>query len=73
MSDSTDTPPTHGFVPPPHINEEPHRRLMERLRAMTPREVLAAAVRAGIYDEQGKLTASYRDEEDQDAQERSVG
>ena len=73
MSQQDDKTPRHGFVPPPHPNEEPHRRLMARLQAMSPQEVLDAAVRAGIYDEDGQLTGPYRKDDDQDEHERSVG
>lgn len=48
-----------GFVPPVHINAKAHRRLMAKLRKMKPGEVLAAAVRAGIYTEDGQLTEHY--------------
>ena len=46
-------------VIPPHENEEAHRRLMVRLREMTPDEVLATSVRAGIHNPDGTLTEAY--------------
>ena len=46
---------------PPHVNEDPHRRLMERLRSMSPEEVFQTLVDAGIYTPDGELTSPYRD------------
>jgi hypothetical protein len=44
----------------PHINAEPHRRAMERLKNMTSEEIFNTAVQAGIYTPNGKLTEYYR-------------
>jgi hypothetical protein len=55
----------HGFTPPPHINAEPHRRIMEMLETMTPEEALAISVKAGIHTPDGKLTAAYKPPEDE--------
>jgi hypothetical protein len=48
-----------GFTPKPHANAEPHKRLMVRLRKMTPEELFQSAVEAGIYTKKGKLTKRY--------------
>lgn len=58
--------PQHPFVPPPHPNAEVHKRVMERIKAMSPEEVLQLNIRAGIYDEEGRLRPEYVDQEDQD-------
>lgn len=41
---------------------EAHKRVMEWLRNATPEERRASLVDAGIIDEQGQLTAPYRNE-----------
>jgi len=43
------------------------RRVLAKMRAMTPAEFFAAAVRAGIYTKSGKLTKPYRDDENPSA------
>lgn len=59
--------PQHAFVPPPHPNAEIHRRIMERVRAMSAEEMFQLSVRAGIYDEDGNLRPEYTDQDqDQD-------
>jgi hypothetical protein len=49
----------HGFVPPPHANAAVHKKIMQDLRRMTPKEVLQVAIEAGIYTPDGKLTEPY--------------
>ena len=38
------------------------RRVADEMRKMTPAELFALAVRAGIYTKDGKLTPPYRDD-----------
>jgi hypothetical protein len=38
------------------------RRVLAEMRKMTPAELFALAVRAGIYTKDGKLTPPYRDD-----------
>jgi hypothetical protein len=40
------------------------QRVLEEMSKMSSDELLALAVRAGIYTSDGKLTESYRSEED---------
>lgn len=40
---------------------ESRQLVLEKLKRMTPKEVLQAAIDAGIYDAKGKLTKKYRD------------
>lgn len=47
------------FPLPPHANAEPHKRLMKRLRKMTPDEFFKTLVDAGIYTKTGRLTKRY--------------
>lgn len=46
----------------PGLDEETRRRrrVLARMRRMTPQEFRAAAIRAGIYTEEGELTEPYR-------------
>ncbi len=62
-----------GFVPPPHANASVHRRVMERLESMSPREFLAFSVEAGIHTPDGKLTAPYKPAEDQAPEGKQSG
>jgi hypothetical protein len=52
----------------PHINAEPHRRLMELLDSMGEEEraeyLFDISVEAGIYTPDGKLTEHYRDSDE---------
>jgi hypothetical protein len=48
------------FKPPPHANAETHRRIMKKLAAMTPKEIMDTSIAAGIHTKSGKLTARYR-------------
>lgn len=54
-----------GFAPPPHLNAEPHKRLMALLDSMSEEEraeyIFAACVRAGVYTQDGELTEHYKD------------
>jgi hypothetical protein len=59
------------FVLPPHINAEPHKRLMERLDKMTKAEQLQSLVNAGICDNDGKLMPPYNGEELQEPTTRA--
>ncbi len=60
-----------GFVPPPHSNARAHRRVMELLESMTPQEVLALSVEAGIHTADGKLTAPYKPAEEEASGEQN--
>lgn len=51
------------FVLPPHINAEPHKKLMERLDKMTEEEQFQTLVHAGICDKDAKLIPPYNGEE----------
>jgi hypothetical protein len=55
-----------SFVLPPHINAEPHKKLMERLDKMTREEQFMSLVNAGICDKGGNLRPPYNGEEIQD-------
>lgn len=61
----SDKPKVPEWAPPPHINAEPHRRLMEYLASLSEEERARylgdASVRAGIYTPDGELTEHYRD------------
>jgi len=57
------TKKSEAFVLPPHINEEPHKKLMARLDRMTKEEQLQSLVNAGICDKDGKLLPPYNGEE----------
>lgn len=61
----SDKPKVSELAPPPHINAEPHRRLMEYLASLSEEERARylgdASVRAGIYTPDDKLTEHYRD------------
>lgn len=54
-----------GFVPPPHINAEAHKRVMKWLKEASEEEIFQSAVEAGIYTADGKLTEPYRDSEEE--------
>ena len=54
----------HGFMPPPHANARPHRRVMAALEKMSPEQALALSVEAGIHTPDGQLTAAYKPAED---------
>ncbi len=49
---------------PPHANAEVHKRIMAKLKRMTPHEIFLTSVRAGIYTPEGKLTERYGGEPD---------
>ena len=52
----------HSFKPPKHENEEVHKKVIERLKTMTPEELLQSDIEAGIRNSDGSLTEPYRDE-----------
>jgi hypothetical protein len=47
-------------------DEELHEKVMARARSLSPEEVFAIAVHAGIYTPEGELAPPYRDDEPQD-------
>lgn len=49
-----------GFEPPALPEADKVRAAVERARSMTPKEVLAVSVRAGIHNPDGTLTEKYR-------------
>ena len=51
--------PTRRPLIPPHGNAEVHKRLMARLRKMTPKELFQTIVDAGIYKPNGELAEPY--------------
>ncbi len=61
------------MIPCPHCGQpmpepptrEANRRVLDRLKRMTPDEVFALSVAAGIHNHDGTLTANYRDDEDE--------
>jgi hypothetical protein len=61
-SESAEDVPASLAIPQvqPHINAEPHRRAMERLKKMTSEEIFQSAVQAGIYTPDGQLTEPYK-------------
>lgn len=59
------------FVLPPHLNAEPHKRLMERLGKMTEEEQFMTLVHAGICDKDAKLLPPYNGEELQEPTTRA--
>ena len=69
---SKSDPSTSQWLPP-HANAEPHRKMMEKLAAMTEQErnafLFQISVQAGIYTPEGELTEHYRDEEDEEENE----
>jgi hypothetical protein len=48
-------------------DQELHERVMARARSLSPEEIFAIAVHAGIYTPEGELTPPYRDDEPHDA------
>ena len=49
-----------NFKPSPHINEEVHRKIMTKLKKMTPEEIFQSSVRSGIHNPEGDLTEQYK-------------
>ena len=47
------------FKPPPHLNAEPHQKVMAKLGEMTDAEVFQTSVDAGIHASSGSLTKQY--------------
>lgn len=45
---------------PPHANAKAHAKVMAWLRSATTSEVMTMAVKAGIYQKNGKLARPYR-------------
>lgn len=60
--------PDLGFVPPPHINAEPHKRVMAWLQKMSPQEALRLSVEAGVHTPDGKLTSNYRPDPEEESE-----
>jgi hypothetical protein len=48
------------FRPAPHGNAEAHKLVMQRLNAMSARDIFKTLVKAGIYTAAGGLTARYQ-------------
>ena len=43
----------------PHPTAKSHREAMQRLRAMSPEELLATSVKAGVHNPDGSLQEAY--------------
>lgn len=49
-----------SLKPPPHANAETHRRIIEKLSAMTLEEIRETSIASGIHLKNGELAARYR-------------
>ncbi|HWQ91615.1 MAG TPA: hypothetical protein VN673_08085 [Clostridia bacterium] len=58
-SKKTETPPISGSMLSRNELLDLHKRVLERVRKMTPEEGFRSLVASGIYTPEGKLTKEY--------------